>query len=123
MLDKQLREILKRRKSVMVKGSKVYKNGLLVGARFKDAELTETETIAQIKATFADEGYVKVPKEVQDTWQEYNHMAGFMTGQEWYDRFMKELPKGTSLLIDNEAIEAYVPGAIDLAAKKASGIE
>lgn len=46
-----------------------------------------SSTVADIKQAFTDAGYVQVPLEVQDTWRDYNRMAGYMTGQDWYDRF------------------------------------
>lgn len=39
--------------------------------------------LAQIKQAFVEEGYIDFKKEYQ--------VKGFMTGQEWYDRFEKEL--------------------------------
>jgi hypothetical protein len=48
-------------------------------------------TVMEIEQAFKDAGYIKVPQQVEDTWREYNRIAGYMTGQEWYDRFEKEL--------------------------------
>lgn len=51
----------------------------------KIPEATDKEYIAQIKQAFADEGYEKVHFD-HDTIR----AQGFMTGQEWYERFEKE---------------------------------
>ena len=56
------------------------------------------ETVAQIKQVFADEGYIKIPQireikgktETQHNLVDINNM-GYMTGQDWYERFEKEL--------------------------------
>lgn len=54
----------------------------------------------------------------------YNRMAGYMTGQEWYDRFEKELDRilaFVGVLPDGERVEAHSKGGVLLAAKRAAG--
>lgn len=46
--------------------------------------------VAAIKQCFEEAGYIKIPPQVEDTWRTYEHMAGYKTGQEFYDRFTKE---------------------------------
>lgn len=73
------------------------------GETFQD-ELSVDEAITQMKQAFADEGYVK--SDIQGAIKEYMDAAiedakvrierkkvlgDVMTGQEWYDRFEKEL--------------------------------
>ncbi len=89
---------------------------------------TDDALVAQIKQAFADGGYVQVPKEVQETWREYNRMAGYMTGQEWYDRFQIELARDQTKWEINHLSE--VPKFLGKrtvyvleAAKKAAGLE
>jgi len=84
------------------------------------------EHIEQIKQIFADEGYVKVPDEVQETWRTYNNMAGYMTGQEWYDRLLKEVHKQPVSWPENaskEYIVAVVGNVYLAAAERAAGLD
>ncbi len=100
-------------------------------------ESTEA-TIAQIKQAFADEGYRKIfgePVELdpKDQIHDLNDIAR-MTGQEWFDRFMveielltKHMPKIFADLrkagLNKEAVYATLGAELDLAAKRASGID
>lgn len=76
--------------------------------------------VAQIKQAFAEEGYVKVSKDNQDkiktaTIYSINHgQYELMTGQEWYERFEKELNNHPIKLQGTEIMRA---------AKKAAGLE
>ena len=47
------------------------------------------QLVNDITELFVGEGYVKVPKEVEETWRTYNQMAGYMTGQEWLNEYLK----------------------------------
>lgn len=76
----------------------------------------------QIRQAFIDAGYVQVPLEVQETWREYNRMAGYLTGKEWYKRFMRAIysskPQG-----DLSKDLLWTEDQIEEAVKRASGLE
>lgn len=81
------------------------------------------QLVNDITELFIEEGYVKVPKEVEETWRTYNQMAGYMTGQEWYERFKKEYNHsvvGHTYPINDRG--TALNNAIMKAAKRASGI-
>lgn len=79
------------------------------------------ELVAQIKQAFADERYIQIPDKIRTIriTEELDELpTGFMTGQEWFQRFNYEF-KGTRWYDQltgshDEVIEA---------AKKAAGIE
>jgi len=75
------------------------------------------QLVNDITELFIEEGWVKVPKEVEETWRTYNQMAGYMAGQEWYGRFEKEYKamEGHGIYFDPDN------GAYK-AARRASGI-
>ena len=115
-LDKRLKEIDKCI-TVRIQNNPAGFDGAIIDARLR---LTNG-VIEQIKQAFKDEKYIQIPKEVEETWRTYNHMAGFMTGQEWYDRFIKELIKlHGKELVGTQEIHIF---EVMKAAKKASGIE
>lgn len=71
-------------------------------------------------------GWIKVPKEVEETWREYNRIAGLMSGSEWYSKFEKEMcfmmPMHWATADGKESHEILVREDILELAKKASGI-
>lgn len=77
-----------------------------------------SEPIAQIKQAFTDEGYKQYTIHTKITTLNgvvtTQHGQAIMTGQEWYDRFKKEL---TNIKPPDE----YV-GDVVAAAKRASGV-
>lgn len=94
-----------------------------------------TKMLAQIKQVFKDE--LEKSSEWQDIAREIvkstTKKHGYMTGQEWYDRFEKELKKIAGFWLtqvdEPRGIQKAKPGmgalaraAIKEAAKKASGI-
>lgn len=68
----------------------------------------------QIKQAFTDEGYVYHAQ--SDSFKTTTLRMGLMSGQEWYDRFKKEL---------NKRLPQRVPEYFDAleSAKKATGLE
>lgn len=80
-----------------------------------DKPLGEIEAIAQIKKCFADEGYLPLS----------SHQPPLtMTGQEWYDRFEKELDNYTHFSHQEVVFDdGIIPEEVLEAAEKASGIE
>jgi len=82
------------------------------------------ETIARIKQAFADEGYVIIPRfkrvhmETLTVKSVDGEEVNFMTGQEWHDRFEKELEKISSLGDISPSNLDYIKQA----AKKASNL-
>jgi hypothetical protein len=73
------------------------------------------EAVAQIDQAYKDAGYVNyIPKEVGD------ELANRLTGQEFYDSFIKELQKQN--WIGNKESRSYFVSDIDRAARKAAGI-
>lgn len=81
------------------------------------------DEIVEIKQLFADEGYVQFKYEpgakvfTEEEGLQLLLDKGFMTGQEWYDRFEKELDK----MSDTKNL--WVGTGIDKAAKKAARLE
>ena len=90
-------------------------------------ELAIAETIAQIKQAFADEGWIKIPQivevegklETQHNFVDINNMR-YMTGQEWYDRFERELQRVA--FVDEYDVRNAVNQCWD-AAMKAAGLD
>lgn len=74
------------------------------------------KAIAQIKQAFADEGWIK--PEGADLIADV--LDDMMTGQEWYDRFMKELPDSIDLVHPDR--EVFDRRWAITAAKKAAGL-
>jgi hypothetical protein len=106
-IDEKIREIL---------DTVIPRDGEVDGMTAELHDNAVDNTLAKIHAAFTEEGYVQVPKEVQETWKEYNRMAGYMTGQEWYDRFEE--------LVEEMNMEPpIVDGAYLEAAQRASGID
>ena len=74
--------------------------------------------IARIKAVFAEAGYVKslstADRVITNAVKLFNKEHGYMTGQEWYDRFERELKKEHPRFQSVRALEA---------AKQASRLE
>lgn len=99
---------------------------------------TATYEVAQIKQAFEEAGYVKsgyanfkslkVPDEPLDTLQ-VKHEPSLMTGQEWYDRFEKELSHeiygdtNPSDKVDCEGIPYACSCDLLDAAKRAAGLD
>lgn len=88
-----------------------------------DYTSVEATSLQSIKQALTDEGYIKLPYAVKD--KDNNIYIGsgkafttdhkeLMTGQEWYERFEKELP-------DTE-LKAYLPSA-DIAYKRSKVME
>lgn len=70
--------------------------------------------IADIKQAFADEGYEKPifpNKLVKEVFEE--HKVGLMSGQTWYERWLKQLNSNPGFLISTDYFEA---------ARRASGL-
>ena len=80
-------------------------------------KVTLDESVAAIKQAFADEGYRH--NLAAGYWSKEAEGKGLMTGQEWYNRFEKELPRLEST-IASIPIDAY--HKIHKAAKKAAGL-
>lgn len=109
MLDKKLSEII-----------------LYPDTYYEDFKLSETD-IARIKQAFADEGYVEHGIKIKPRKRYFATGPGqippleepqqpCMTGQEWLDRFIKELDSGLKL---PEVMDIWVRHC----AKKASGVD
>lgn len=92
----------------------------------------DDKTIAQIKQAFADEGYIQ--PETLKKGIGIMDAQGYKSGQEWYDRFEKELlkeftkkpPKNTMVLpgwTKEDAKNLWVAMGIDAAARKAAGLK
>ena len=97
MIDDKLKEILDTAHSIG-------KNG---------HPLNDDLLVAQIKAAFADEGYIQIAP----TSQAHIKHANKMTGQEWYERFSDELDSWAATANTGDC------NAVLLAAKKASSSE
>jgi hypothetical protein len=86
---------------------------------FKDSDLMYSHAtevlIAQIKQAFAEEGYFQV--EVNGKIYTHNLNDNRLTGQEWYDRFEKEVVGRDWHVAD------ILPAPQTEAARKASGIK
>lgn len=82
----------------------------------------------KLKVIAEANGYIKVPKDVEETWRVYNEAAGFMTGKEWYEKFEHEL---SNTFFEtwhernkpNEAHEILDRELVLDTAKRASGVE
>lgn len=101
---------------------------IVVGASDQAWIYLDDDVITDIKRAFIDAGYIKVPKDVEDAWRVYNKAAGYMTGEEWYDAYKRELGFGS--LDDFKDMNAKSLDAINItemkcdeAAKRASGLE
>ena len=83
------------------------------------------QTIVQIKQAFADEGYLQHNE--FGIVQTYTHKAtNVMTGQEWYDTFVKELSKDPAKAKNSENGSFYFMFSerdVLEAARKASGLK
>lgn len=98
--------------------------GAIIYDGHKNGVTTPTEPwVVNIKQAFADEGYVQFKYEpgakvfTEEEGLQLLLDKGFMTGQEWYDRFEKELDK----MSDTKNL--WVGTGIDKAAKKAARLE
>jgi len=87
------------------------------------------QSIAQIKKAFIDEGWINtIAKDkdgnIEGLFVHHVPMEGYMTGQEWYDRFEKELVSTSTLTISPglQPIVVYSAVSVNQAAKRASGI-
>lgn len=110
-LDERLREILG-----------TYYPELSTYGDFEASGISDDDAIAQIKQAFADEDYVKNGV-VTDWWADkYAKYRGYMTGQEWYERFKKELPNTKLAGILPGVETTYRYNTILLAARRAAGI-
>lgn len=78
---------------------------ILIATQPEEIPVTIDEAVDQIKQAFAEAGYVPIVGFLKDN--------GWLTGQEWYERFEKQLPP-FSLVPFEDIIEA---------AKRASGLE
>lgn len=84
-------------------------------------EIDVTVALARIDLAYQDAGYI-VPKEMHPL--DLAHELGFMTGQEFYDRFEADIA-GMAFPLPIKG-ESYVIRAIDrckLAAKRAAGLK
>lgn len=79
----------------------------------KEEDKYAPKFIAQIKQAFADEGYENTTFKTTELFK--GHSPEYMTGQEWYDRFEKELRNHHSVktLLDENYLKL---------AKKAAGL-
>ncbi len=68
-------------------------NGLLGVSISGDFSCDYDKVVEKIKQAFKDAGYICIPKETREDWAENDKLFGLMDGQEWYDRFEKELPE------------------------------
>lgn len=101
-LDDKLRETLTKYRNLLLEPEEHY----------VEDKLTQAKAIAQIHQAFAEEGYTTADQLAKNLSSKIN----IMTGQEWYDRFEKEL----------EPIRRTMPRTIfkvKEAARKAAGIE
>lgn len=81
----------------------------------------------RFKQAFQDEGYVKIPQGQVGRLDGVEIMSingkRVMTGQEWYDRYIKELEKLAVTHSDNAMLTFNnTVATCDIAAKKASGL-
>ena len=89
--------------------------------------------VENIKQAFIDAGFIEVPQSLKDTGEtliimtqnqrrDVLNQSGYMTGQEWYDRFIAEFDKS---VVSEHLLCGRVVCAdhANEAAKKAAGIE
>lgn len=76
----------------------------------KDGNSNYGKAIAAIKQASEDEGYISFKSEYK--------AKGFMTGQEWYDRFAERLAN-----VDYRGNSGYSQADVLEAAKRASGLK
>lgn len=124
-LDTKLREILKHYylylKNCELAGDSKISHTAVKGA-INDANDLNDKIVAQIKQAMADENYVKV----YDTTLAQGVSEGYvvipeqpMTGQEWYERFKKEIDK----LGFKYNVRSINRNMVEKAAQRASGVE
>jgi hypothetical protein len=125
-MDDKLREIDKFIQTRIMSNTIDVPGAILIEMRLK---LTD-EAIAQIKQVFADEHYVQVVDNPHGI--KHVHVANFgvgkldklMTGQEWYDRFAKELDLNTEYYRKfTDETKKFELAHILQAAKRAASIE
>lgn len=134
-LDKKLEEIIMDYGQV-VSDEIWYQEGY--GDRTEPPEASELKTVEQIKQAFIDDGWSKVDKrQYRDDkgrqYEQFTFDGGYvripkfemMTGQEWYDRFEKEMIGLVLPYCVKHDGDKYVKNAAEealKAAKRASGI-
>lgn len=121
-IDNKLKEILDRIKSVKFVTTKEVTNAVV------DLDKVRSNMVAKIKQLFADEGYEKKIGLIGNIsgikLYSINGDSNIMAGQEWYDRFEKELDKWDRIEIGTNKGETdfmAIPLVLK-AAKKASGL-
>lgn len=77
--------------------------------------------VGEIKQAFTDEGWVELPPRI--TQYDSDFKPNFMSGQEFYDRFWKELKKADEDIEPEDWADAYYVSFFLEAAKRAAGIE
>lgn len=119
-LDRKLAEILKRKEDAdYTVGVPVVHDGVAVADLKKRRAEVNKVIVEQIKQAFKDADWVD--KKELKTW---SYTEELLSGQEWYDRFEKEL--GQIKLPGPGSANKYVLGAVNdchSAAKKAAGLE
>jgi hypothetical protein len=115
---------------MMTKGHGMSLDGKLktiMAEQYEPINNTADEWIPQIKQAFAAESYRQIltAKEQMQAVEAHNADLVYMSGQEWYDRFEKELEPLLTYPIDDSGIVNYsciMKDSVYIAARRATGL-